>query len=107
MFSPFLIPPLPPQNLLIDITDSTICGFFSILLLLREIHLSVQNLVRPNQLFSDAVDVRQVINLLEVFGFVLSYDRILTLLSSFSLNTYAMMCFFNVGTSLYKKVVYA
>lgn len=29
----------------------------------REIHLSVQNLVRPNQLFSDAVDVRQEIDL--------------------------------------------
>lgn len=26
----------------------------------REIHESVQNLVRPNQLFADAVDVRQV-----------------------------------------------
>ena len=30
---------------------------------LREIHEAVQNLVRPNQLFADAVDARQVISL--------------------------------------------
>lgn len=28
--------------------------------ILRDIHYAVQHLVRPNQLFADAVDVRQV-----------------------------------------------